>query len=63
MLWALQVVRHEDSWENRPTAIRLPMAWRRLNAVWQNGVYRLLGWGRVLQAAEAHAARGTWDEA
>ncbi|KAL4428701.1 hypothetical protein ABPG77_009807 [Micractinium sp. CCAP 211/92] len=57
-----QVVRHEDSWENKPAAIVLPMAWRRLNAFCQNGVYRLLGWGRVLQAAEAHAARGSWDE-
>ncbi|KAL4447622.1 hypothetical protein ABPG75_004841 [Micractinium tetrahymenae] len=57
-----QVVRHEDTWENKPLAIRLPLAWRRLNSICQNGVYRLLGWGRVLQAAEAHVARGVWDE-
>lgn len=56
-----QVVWHEDRWENKP-AIVLPMAWRRLNAICQGCVYRLLGWEAVLQAAEARLARSSWDE-
>jgi hypothetical protein len=45
------VLRHEDTWHNK-RRLHLPLAMRRLNSLCTNVVYRLLGWGRELAAAE-----------
>lgn len=55
-----RVVRQEERWafEGRP-ALRLPLAWRKLNCTCSNAMYRLLGWERQLRDAEAAAARAS----
>lgn len=51
------VVRHEDCWTNKPT-FHLPMTWRRVNSVCTHTIWRLLGWGREMAAAEARCDSG-----